>query len=119
MNEGIGRSWIVRGALSVALILAVFATLSLGPSLTRSAEASPPRSEGCYYPHYPGEVYNQECVGVSTTGSERTALYRAEQQLANWERAYSVSCTNERYSTIPRDGGKVEGVIYATCYPFA
>jgi uncharacterized protein (DUF58 family) len=113
-----------RGVYGVLLLAALLASLmlaaitALGPG-AREAQASPPRAEGCYYPHQPGQVYQQECVGVSRTGSVGTAQARAEAELRNWEVAFSVSCTRDSFSVIPRDNGAVEVPIYATCYPAA
>jgi hypothetical protein len=58
-------------------------------------------------------------VGVSSTGSASTAQARANSYLTAWENAFSVRCRRDSFQIIPRDGGKVQVNLYATCFPFA
>jgi hypothetical protein len=101
-----------------APLLALAVTVLAMAALPAVASASPAESEGCKSPHYPGEVYYQRCVGVSTTGSAATAQARADSYLRAWENAFSVRCSRNSFDVIPRDGGKIQVNIYATCYPF-
>lgn len=109
----------MRGRKIGARLLALVVTILAMAALPAVASASPAESEGCKNPHYPGQVYFQRCVGVSSTGSPATAQARADYYLTAWENAFSVRCTRDSFDIIPRDGGKIQVNIYATCYPFA